>query len=273
MPDADLPSGFDPIFFLHHCNVDRILALWRALNPEVWVSRGSSDIGTWTIPPSSPSNETFLDASSSMLNYSRAHILVFTKIPGLTPFWNSQTTYWDSEGIKTTGVLGYSYPEFNGLDLGKPNAVKTAIDSYVDKHYSAGRRSLSLLRARPSTEGVQAQGGSNVINDWSTRIHVKKYELSGSFSVLIFLGEVPEDPEQWSTSPSFVGAHYAFVNSAVGQCDNCRNQADLVVEGFVHLTLAIEEHSGLPSYEASVVRPYLKDNLSWRILTVRVFHS
>jgi tyrosinase len=208
-----------------------------------------------------------------MLNYSRAHILVFTKIPDLTPFWDSQTTYWDSSRTTTPGALKYSYPEFNGLDLGKPYAVQTAIDSYVDRHYGPGGGSFSLLRAGPSTEGVQAQEGSNVINDWSTRIHVKKYELSGSFSVLIFLGEVPEDPEQWSASPSFVGAHYAFVNSAAGQCDNCRSQADLVVEGFVHLTLAIEEHSDLTSYEPSVVRPYLKDNLSWRILTVRVFHS
>ena len=198
---------------------------------------------------------------------------MFTQIPGLTPFWDSQTTYWDSKRVETTGALKYSYPEFDGLDLGKPDAVKAAIDYYVETHYGPGGASVSFLRTGPSTEGVQAQEASNVINDWSTRILVKKYEISGSFSVLIFLGEVPDDPEQWCTSPSFVGAHYAFVNSAAGQCDNCRSQADLVVEGFVHLTLAIEKYSGLPSYEPSVVRSYLKDNLSWRIQAVRVFPS
>ena len=200
------------------------------------------------------------------------HILVFTKIPDLTPFWDSQTTYWKSARAKTS-AFKYSYPEFDGLDLGKPDAVKTAIHYYVESHYgSGGGASRRLLRAGPSTEGVQAQEASNVINYWSTRIHVKKFELSGSFSVLIFLGEVPDDPEQWCTSSSFVGAHNAFVNSATSQCDNCRSQADLVVEGFVHLTSAIEKKS-LPSYEPSVVRSYLKDNLTWRILTVRVFHS
>ena len=42
--------GFDPIFFLHHANVDRLLALWSALNPEVWVTEGPARGGTWTIP-------------------------------------------------------------------------------------------------------------------------------------------------------------------------------------------------------------------------------
>ena len=43
-------AGFDPIFFLHHCNVDRLLALWSALNPGVWVTESREDDGTFTIP-------------------------------------------------------------------------------------------------------------------------------------------------------------------------------------------------------------------------------
>ncbi|KAB8269268.1 tyrosinase [Aspergillus minisclerotigenes] len=29
-------AAFDPIFWLHHCNVDRILAIWQYLNPDKW---------------------------------------------------------------------------------------------------------------------------------------------------------------------------------------------------------------------------------------------
>jgi tyrosinase len=29
-----LGTGFDPIFFLHHCNVDRILAFWEHIYPD-----------------------------------------------------------------------------------------------------------------------------------------------------------------------------------------------------------------------------------------------
>ncbi|KAJ7480969.1 common central domain of tyrosinase-domain-containing protein, partial [Mycena latifolia] len=44
-------AAFDPIFFLHHGNVDRLLALWSALNPGVWVTSGEATGGTWTIRP------------------------------------------------------------------------------------------------------------------------------------------------------------------------------------------------------------------------------
>jgi hypothetical protein len=32
--------AFDPIFFLHHCNVDRLFALWEYVYPEYWVGQG-----------------------------------------------------------------------------------------------------------------------------------------------------------------------------------------------------------------------------------------
>ncbi len=249
-------------------------------------------------------------------------ILVFTGIVGLTPFWESQTKYWLSSQTTATGNLRYSYPEFNGLDLGNPDAVRNAIGNYINQQYGGGSFSLlrsgaplSLFAQSPAAGGAQApaqgQGASpiarvesavksaasdvgrqfhgrggnphtaqkpeygkeapNVLYDWTARIHFKKYELGGSFGVLIFLGQVPEDPSQWRTARTFVGAHHAFANSAASQCDNCRQQADVVVEGFVHLNSAIAERSGLSSFDPTVVVPYLKDNLQWRIQAVRVF--
>ena len=56
-------SAFDPIFWLHHCNVDRMLSLWSAVNPGVWVTRGPSDVGSFTIPANTP-----IDANTRMLN-------------------------------------------------------------------------------------------------------------------------------------------------------------------------------------------------------------
>jgi tyrosinase len=59
--------------------------------------------------------------------------------------------------------------------------------------------------------------------------------------VLIFLGDVLGDADRWRTS-WYVGGHHPFVN-------NCRKQADIVVEGFVHLNLANAKKSGLNLYE------------------------
>ncbi|KAK0480190.1 photo-regulated tyrosinase [Armillaria novae-zelandiae] len=275
-------AGFDPIFFLHHANVDRMLSLWSALNPTVWVSEGPATGGTFTVPPN-----TLVDANTS-----------------LTPFWDSQTGYWASSETTVTSKLGYTYPEFNGLNMGNSSVVQDAIAQVVNQLYGGpifnlfsqtGPSTTNLLASRslaPSSSDAQASGTSesavtpgsggdgsvsmrsidpasapalNSFYDWTARIRVKKYTLGGSFSVLIFLGEVPEDPRSWRSSPSFVGAHHAFVNSAAEQCENCRNQADLVIEGFVHLNTAIAQRSGLGSFEPAVVEPYLKRELSWRI--------
>jgi tyrosinase len=104
--------------------------------------------------------------------------------------------------------------------------------------------------------------GQTLVHDWTCRIHCKKHELGGSYWVVIFLGEVPDDPKQWRTCPSFVGGHYVFVSS--GQ------RGDTLTEGFVHLNNAIASRSGLSSFEPNVVVPYLQDNLEWRIEAVRV---
>lgn len=278
-------AGFDPIFFLHHANVDRMLSLWSALNPTVWVSKGPVTGGTFTVAANAP-----VDANTP-----------------LTPFWDSQKGYWASSEATITGKLGYTYPEFNGLDMGNPSAVQDAIAQVVNQLYGGpifnifsqtSPSTTNFLASRslaPSSSDARAAGTSesaveppsggdasvsvrsidpvstpalNSFYDWTARIRVKKYALQGSFSVLIFLGEVPENPRSWRSSPSFVGAHHAFVNSAAEQCENCRNQADLVIEGFVHLNTAIAQRSGLGSFEPAVVEPYLKRELSWRIQKV-----
>ncbi|KAG9029813.1 hypothetical protein FS837_003465, partial [Tulasnella sp. UAMH 9824] len=98
--------------------------------------------------------------------------------------------------------------------------------------------------------------------DWTVRIRVNKYGLGGSFSVLIFLGEIPDDPAEWRSSPNYVGAHRAFVSSGYGEHPDDANE---ITEGFVHLNSAIAAKSGLSSYDPKEVVPYLKRELGWRI--------
>jgi tyrosinase len=236
----------------------------------------------------------------------------------LTPFWNADTTFWASAGTTDTTKLGYTYPEFNGLDLGNPEAVKVAIGDIVNQLYgSSGFGSFaamsapttSLFAAGPAAAAAvpvekkqPSPAQAQVVNpapaaaphaqsllvaghgpavppphsiaphyglwDWTARIEFRNHELTESFAVLIFLGAVPEDPHEWLVSPNFVGTHHAFVNSAAEQCANCRSQANVLGEGFVHLNQAIARHSGLKSLEPAVVEPYLTKQLHWSIQKV-----
>lgn len=50
--------AFDPVFFLHHANVDRLLALWQTINPDQWVPTEPSvkpDVSTSKSPDVSTS--------------------------------------------------------------------------------------------------------------------------------------------------------------------------------------------------------------------------
>ena len=278
-----------------------------------------------------------------------------------------------------TSKLGYSYPDFNGLDLGNPDAVKTAISKRVNQLYAssmfAGSSSfLAVPRSIPESGSTAKQAAAPVPGalheralpasvvstaqkvpapapthasheralpahasladtskdaptpsaahnpppppaqhhslatqvmdhlqnlvpfhhqhasnpavsphtslmppnrgswEWTARIEFKKYELGTSFSVLIFLGSVPDNPRELRTSPNYVGGHHAFVNSAANSCTNCRNQRDLVQEGFVHLNHGIIKHLGhTTSLEPNVIVPYLTKNLEWRVQKVCVF--
>jgi len=95
--------------------------------------------------------------------------------------------------------------------------------------------------------------------EWTARIEFDKCELGSSFSALLFLGKVPDDPEEWQVSPNFVGSHSAFSTGG------CRSQPS---EGFVHLDRGILEHSGLHSLEPKVIEPYLTRALEWRVQLV-----
>ncbi|KAG8900652.1 hypothetical protein FRB99_005831 [Tulasnella sp. 403] len=291
-------AAFDPIFFLHHANVDRLLSLWEALNPSVYVTKGPANTGTFTIQSNAQE-----DADTD-----------------LTPFWNGATTYWDSTACANWEKLGYTYPEFVGLNMGDTAAVQAAIADKVNDLYggsiirsaalaitSAVSRGIAALeghsgsRAIPvadpatlSAANIQAQSflalptssasrsvssaeppvDIRVFNphdhdthifEWVVRIHAKKHELGGSYAVLVFLGQPPEDPAEWRSSGNYVGAMHAFVNSVPEECENCRRNGDAVVEGFVTLNEALSKHAHLSSFDVDVVEPYLKKELHWRV--------
>lgn len=84
-------AAFDPGFYFHHANVDRMLALFERLHPETWVTpHQQNGIGTWTIQPNSVQ-----DANSP-----------------LTPFRrNARGDYHTSATVRNFETLKYTYPE------------------------------------------------------------------------------------------------------------------------------------------------------------------
>lgn len=44
-------AGFDPIFWLHHTNVDRLFAIWQAIYPDSYTTAQITSEGTFTTAP------------------------------------------------------------------------------------------------------------------------------------------------------------------------------------------------------------------------------
>ena len=70
-------AAFDPIFWLHHCQIDRWFAIWQAVHPNSWMSND------------------------------QANLLPFRTAKSPEKFWNSH-------GSKSTQDFGYTYPDLVG---------------------------------------------------------------------------------------------------------------------------------------------------------------
>ncbi|CAI4216155.1 unnamed protein product [Parascedosporium putredinis] len=83
-------SAMDPIFWLHHCNVDRVWAMWQDLNPDEFMSARPAPFTNFTVQAGAIEDE---------------------KSP-LSPFWDETgTRFWTSDRVKSTITFGYAYPE------------------------------------------------------------------------------------------------------------------------------------------------------------------
>ncbi|GAW17572.1 hypothetical protein ANO14919_070310 [Xylariales sp. No.14919] len=77
-------AAFDPIFWLHHCNIDRLTAIWQRLNPQKW----------------------FEDEESKL-----------TLKKELIPFHKDDGTLYTSGDLQDWRKLGYEYEITKGEDV------------------------------------------------------------------------------------------------------------------------------------------------------------
>jgi tyrosinase len=165
-------AAFDPVFWLHHCNVDRLFAIWQALYPNSYVQPEPSTYGTYTTLPG-----TIENASSS-----------------LTPFWHHASTFHTPETARSTKNFGYAYPETQSWNFQTASDYQKSVRAAVSSLYGATItrprglpiRSLAAVPAA-APAAASAAGGSvreNVAREDAPRDVVKetKAEEKTSFT-------------------------------------------------------------------------------------------
>ncbi|KIJ47996.1 hypothetical protein M422DRAFT_66385 [Sphaerobolus stellatus SS14] len=256
-------AAFDPVFWLHHGNVDRIFALWQALNPDEYVNAVPSQLATFTRPKGDKE-----DANTP-----------------LAPFRKTNDTFWTSAEVRDTRTFNYTYPEL--ADLYKLSSkdcaakVRFAVNKLYGKTAPVSATRPSVFDKLPSHSEVgghvtpgkwhKAAEDHSHYHEWFANIEVQKYSLKKSFMIHVFLGDVPVDSSKWAVSANLVGTHCVFASHIDStSCEKCQtaNAANLIVHGNIPLTHALGNHFGkVTSLESKDVLPVLKEKLKWVVET------
>lgn len=88
-------TQFDPIFWLHHCNIDRILAIYQAMYPDKWMRTRTANAN-------------------------------------LYPFHKDDTAFWNSGDVQDWRTLGYAIPGNKTLDASGQTALETHLNEYYN---------------------------------------------------------------------------------------------------------------------------------------------
>ena len=239
-------AAWDPIFFLHHVNVDRYFAMYQIVHggSDNYV-KGQNAVGsTYTYPAG-----TYRDANSP-----------------LEPFYDTAGQFYTSDNVQDTTKFGYNYPET--ASGATTSSVTSAIKSlYGGSAGSSTTHKRDVVDDIAAAAGVQASStGNGSSYQWGANIVSQKFQMNGTYAVYVFCGEPSDNPMDWASDSNLAGIHAVFANFPGD--DNAMVSMDLKVTGSIPLTTTLvgKVSSGdCASLKPSDVQPYLTKNLNWRV--------
>ncbi|CAD6503403.1 BgTH12-03068 [Blumeria graminis f. sp. triticale] len=230
-------AAYDPLFWLHHANIDRLFALWQVLHPESFVQPEEDVFGNFITLP-----HTIVDVNTS-----------------LRPFREERSgEWWTSNSARYIDTFSYTYPELQGnrtSDQLKAN-VTAAINRLYQPTNSARKR---FIRSSPGSTAAFLP-----TREWSLSVSVSKFDAGGAnFRILVFLGQVPADPEEWELSEAFIGSISIFPPPYV-PITAFDPFPEVITHSEVDLDEGLERY-GMNVEDSSSVVEFLKEELQWRI--------
>ncbi|KAF4626245.1 hypothetical protein G7Y89_g11919 [Cudoniella acicularis] len=240
-------ATFDPVFWLHHCNLDRLFAIWQTLNPKEW----------FKVDKTRPFDQKVIGMGN----------LVTSKTP-FRPFHKDEKgTVWTADDARDWFKLGYTYPELQPWTDSKDPKAKLLGD--ISEKYGVSRK-MTLKMAVPGNElfGVakNKENGASVM-DYAISIKYSKFAMGGDpFNVEVYLGPNKKDEEK-IPAEDFITSIYNFSQPAEQDgetvCSNCSEQEkqDVQVSAYIPLTMFLVEkikQQQLQDLESATVEKLLK---------------
>ncbi|KAH8159805.1 hypothetical protein CIB48_g8448 [Xylaria polymorpha] len=258
-------ATFDPIFWLHHCNIDRLFAIWQSLNPGKWFE---TDI------------QRFFDQKIV-----GSGTLITNKTP-LRPFHKDTTgTLWTPEDARDWFKLGYTYPE---LISGKETPAELL--KMVNDTYGITRKEALMLAqsANAVPPGVELIDDGARTYDYALSIKYSncsapltivtpRFALGGRpFNIEVFLRPEGKTENTFQTE-EFVTNVFNFSQppeneDGVEVCSNCKQGQDQNVQATAYIPLTsyllkMFQQQQLSSLEPPTVEKVLA-RMYWRIVDI-----
>ncbi|CAP66750.1 uncharacterized protein PODANS_4_7510 [Podospora anserina S mat+] len=167
-------SAFEPLFMLHHCNVDRLVAMWQTIyyNNSMFTSSALSggQFGT-------PAN-TVITADSPLKPFFRAPSAATT---------NGNSTlleFHTSNTVANVSVFGYTYPELPDWSL-PAEARAEQVRAKVNALYGdmVGDDGATTLETGP----LNRMGKGTTRDYWVVEMSVERGELAGRLPATVSL--------------------------------------------------------------------------------------
>ncbi|KAJ9425850.1 hypothetical protein QL093DRAFT_2588244 [Fusarium oxysporum] len=233
---SDVPvSAFDPVFWLHHCNIDRLLAMWQALRWGAWFDEPEFLRGTGKVEDKTQDD----------------HLLPFYAIETENP----KTRYWTLRHIRDWTKLGYQHDDL----LPGPDAI---LPAHIQKIYPSAQKYYEALFKDDTVPNKKSFGPHNTDNktwnDYLINVIYDRYALNGSsYSIQFWLGGNRRDRD----------TTFRDRENLIGQKDE-----KVLSRAHVLLTIPIipqaldEGFEHIDSTTTDQVEDYLAKHLHWKVV-------
>ncbi|KAF2152857.1 Di-copper centre-containing protein [Myriangium duriaei CBS 260.36] len=231
-------AAFDPIFWLHHANVDRIFSIWQAINPDLYV-----------VPyPANMDSYSTAQGTTEDVNYP------------LYPFHSDTNgSLYTSANVRSTRDFGYTYPEV--VDWGMNADAKTLaanVTAVINKMYNPDG-SLSK-RSRISGRNTQLSTGNAASYNWMINAAADTKKLEDSVFIYFYMTAPPTDANAWATDSNVLTITPILVNPA-SKSPMMGEDAGVTATQAIVTSPLLKFVSDL---DPSVALPALQSKLQWR---------
>ncbi|KAF1925295.1 tyrosinase [Didymella exigua CBS 183.55] len=239
-------SSYEPLFWLHHANVDRLFALWQAQNPGVHLQR--TNVGS--------AGNVFVEDND----------VVDGDTP-LLPFRRNPGSFWTTNEAMDWRLFGYDYTETRASGSASAGAT-------VAQMYSGSTRGrLTATHTGSVTHHSVFDADEVEYTDWMINTSAAPLNLPSTFLVQFSLvGDFSSDASSnvgmWSV---MLPTGHDKAKRLIHEVELLSERAivdDMTLHGTVSLTSSLLdqiEAGNLRSLEDKDVVPFLKEKLSWKI--------